>query len=70
VAHACTTWEAEIEKTGLRRARANTSQDPISNITRVKWTESVAQAIECLCKALNSNPNPEEKKYTLLEIDS
>jgi hypothetical protein len=39
--------------------------DPISRITRVKWTEGVAQAVECLlctCEALNSNPSSTKKK--------
>jgi hypothetical protein len=31
-----TTWEAEI-RSSLWPAQGNTSQDPISKITRVKW---------------------------------
>jgi hypothetical protein len=43
------TWEAEIR--GIKVALANSSQDPISKITREKWNEVVSQAIEhLLCK--------------------
>jgi hypothetical protein len=41
------------------------SQDPISKITRVKWTGGVAQVIEhllCKCKVLRSNSSPFKKK--------
>jgi hypothetical protein len=44
---------------------ANNSQDPISKITRAKWTGGLAQAVEhllCKCKALSSNPVPSKKK--------
>jgi hypothetical protein len=35
----------------LRSALANSSQDPISKITKAKWTGGVAQAVESLlCK--------------------
>jgi hypothetical protein len=40
-------------------------QNTLSKITRVKWTGSVAQAVECLfCKhkALSSNPNLTKNK--------
>jgi hypothetical protein len=37
-------WDQEDDS--LRPAWANSSWDPISKITRVKWTESVAQAEE------------------------
>jgi hypothetical protein len=44
-------------------------QDPISKITRAKWTiEGLAQAVECLLsklKALNSNPIPPKNKKNL-----
>jgi hypothetical protein len=46
-------------------AQANSSQDPISKITRAKWTGGVVQTIECqLCKleALTSNPCPTKNK--------
>jgi hypothetical protein len=42
-------------------AGANSSQDPISKITRAKWTAGVAQAVEYLFakwKVLSSNPGP------------
>jgi hypothetical protein len=57
-----TTWEAKIgwENQSLRPAQANSSQDPISKITREKWTGGVAQAVEylyCKHKALSSNPS-------------
>jgi hypothetical protein len=40
---------------------------PISKITRAKWTESMAQVVECLlCKGkdLSSNSSPRKKKKT------
>jgi hypothetical protein len=40
-------------------------QDPISKISRAKWTGDIAQAVECLfckLKALNSNPNSTKKR--------
>jgi hypothetical protein len=49
----------------LRPAQANSLQDPISKITREKWTGGVAQAVECLlCKreVLSSNPSLAKKK--------
>jgi hypothetical protein len=49
----------------LRPAQANTSQDPMSKITRAKRTRGVAQVVECLlckCKALSTNPSPTKKK--------
>jgi hypothetical protein len=52
-------WDQEEQV--LRPAGANSSWDPISKMTRAKWTEGVAQAVEhLLCKdeALSSNPNP------------
>jgi hypothetical protein len=47
----------------LRPAWANTSQDPISKITRAKWTRGVAEAIE----NLSSNPSctTDTKKITI-----
>jgi hypothetical protein len=38
---------------------------PVSKITRIKWTESVAQGVECLlskCGALSSNPSQPKNK--------
>jgi hypothetical protein len=45
-----------VQETSLR--------DPISKITRAKWTGGVAQAVEhlfCKCKALSSNPSLTKK---------
>jgi hypothetical protein len=56
VAHASNPSYLEAEDHGLRPAQANRSQDPISKITRAKWTGGVAQAAErllCKCEALN-----------------
>jgi hypothetical protein len=42
-------------------------QDPISKITRAKWTGGVVQAVErlfCKSEALSSNPSPTKKKKT------
>jgi hypothetical protein len=39
-------------------------QDPISKITRAKWTGGMVQAVEhllCKCEALSSNYNPSPK---------
>jgi hypothetical protein len=55
------------EDHGLRPAWANSLQDPISKITRAKWTRDLVQTIECLlckCKALSSNPSPIKKTKT------
>jgi hypothetical protein len=68
VAHACNpsylkVWDGENYSS--RPARANSSQNRISKITREKWTRGVAQAVECLfCKheALSSNPSPTKNK--------
>jgi hypothetical protein len=41
------------------------TQDPISKITRAKWTGDVAQAVEHLpsnCEALSSNPSAAKKQ--------
>jgi tRNA G10 N-methylase Trm11 len=45
----------------LRPAWANSSQDPISKITRAKLTRGVAQVI-CQWEALSSNHSPTKKK--------
>jgi hypothetical protein len=42
----------------LDPAQTNSLQDSISKITRVKWTGSMAQVVECL----SSNPSPTKKK--------
>jgi hypothetical protein len=44
--------------------RGQPGQDPISKLTRTKWTRGVTQAVECLlCKpeTLTSSPSPKEK---------
>jgi hypothetical protein len=70
VAHTCNPshlGECNPEDRGSRPAQANISQDPISKVTRAKWTGGMAQAAECLlCKyealSLSSNPSPTKKK--------
>jgi hypothetical protein len=50
----------------LRPAQANSLQDPISKITKAKWTGGVAQAVESLiykCQALTSIPSPTKNKH-------
>jgi hypothetical protein len=57
------------EDWGLRPAWANSSWDPISKITKDKWTGDVAQKVGCLlckCKALNSNPSPTKNIYVYI----
>jgi hypothetical protein len=46
------TWEAEIRSTAIwGQPGENSSQDPISKITRAKWTGGVAQVVKhLLCK--------------------
>jgi hypothetical protein len=64
VAHACNPsylGGRDREGHGLRPAHANIFQDPISKITRAKWTGGVAQLVEyllCKCEALSSNSSP------------
>jgi hypothetical protein len=44
---------------------ANSSQDPISKITRAKWTEGMSQVVEHLLykhESLSSNPIPQKRK--------
>jgi hypothetical protein len=53
------------EDLSLRPTWANSSQDPISKITRTKWTGGVAQTVEHLprkCKALIQTPIPPPPK--------
>jgi hypothetical protein len=55
----------EWENCGSRLAQANSLKDPISKITRGKWTGGVVQAaVRLLCKheVLSSNPSPTLKK--------
>jgi hypothetical protein len=58
-------WEAEIRRIKVQ-GQANSSQDPISKITRAKWTGSVAQVVErLLCKCKNPKlrlPSHKKKK--------
>jgi hypothetical protein len=67
------TWEAKIGRIEVwGRAKANSSQDPISKITRVKWTGGITQAIECLfCKheALSSNSSLTKNKNKSLSME-
>jgi hypothetical protein len=59
----------EWEDCGVRIAQANSLQDPISKITRAKWTGGMPQAVEhllCKCEALSSNPNPTHRKILYL----
>jgi hypothetical protein len=60
------TWEVAIRRFhGSRPGWANSSWDPISKITRTKWTGAVAQKVQhmlCKCKVLSSNPSPTKKK--------
>jgi hypothetical protein len=68
VAHTCNRsnlggWG--LEDHNWRPAWANSLQDLISKITRTKWTEGVAQAVEhllCKHKALSSNSSPTKEK--------
>jgi hypothetical protein len=47
----------------LRPAQANSSQDPISKITRAKWSGDVAQVVDPLpCKHEFKTPVPPKKK--------
>jgi hypothetical protein len=49
----------------LRLAWANSSREPISKITRARWTGGVAQVVECLlckCEALSLNPVPPQRR--------
>jgi hypothetical protein len=59
------TWEAEIGRITVQgQPRQISSGDPISKITRAKWTGGAAQAGEhLLCKyeALSSNPYHQNK---------
>jgi hypothetical protein len=80
VAHACNPsflggWDQE--DCSSKPAWANSSQDPISKISRVKWTKGEAQVVECLLskrKALSSSPNPtkkfvEKRLVSVLKVD-
>jgi hypothetical protein len=52
------------EDCGLRPLKENSSQDPVSKVTRVKWTGGMAQGVQhVFCKhgTLSSNPSPTKK---------
>jgi hypothetical protein len=56
-------WDGRIEVGGETRQVVH--ETPISKITRAKWTEGVAQAVEYLfgkCEALSSNHSLTLKK--------
>jgi hypothetical protein len=56
-------WDREDHS--LRATWANSLRDPISKVTRKKFTGCVAQVVEyllCKCKALDSNPSLTGKK--------
>jgi hypothetical protein len=67
-------WDQEDH--GFRPAWANTLWDPISKITRVKWTGGEAQATErrlcenlfCKYEALSSNLSPSKNKIYKCKI--
>jgi hypothetical protein len=53
--------------------RSGVLKNPVSKITKAKWTRDVAQEIEhllCKCEALSSNPSPIKKKKKPAEIKS
>jgi hypothetical protein len=66
------------EDSSSRPTMANSSWDPISKITRVKWTEGMPQAVECLLcehQALSSNhsntqKNSKKNKNCIKNIES
>jgi hypothetical protein len=68
VTHACNPGYLggfDQEGRSSKPAWANSSQDPISKITRVKWTRGMAHAVEhllCKHKALSSNFSPTKKR--------
>jgi hypothetical protein len=50
---------------GLHQPRANSSRDPISKITRIKWIVGMSQVVGhllCKCETLSSNPSPKKTK--------
>jgi hypothetical protein len=55
-----------------RLASANSLQDLTCIITRAKWLEGVAKAVECLLfehEVLNSNPSPTKKEKQFTSIN-
>jgi hypothetical protein len=62
-------WDQEDH--GLKPASANSLQDPISKITRAKWTGGVAQVVQCLlckCEALSSNSHPIKNRWFVYHL--
>jgi hypothetical protein len=56
---------------GSKPDQANSSQDPISKITRAKETGDMAQVVKCLptkLEAINSNPSSQKKKKILINF--
>jgi hypothetical protein len=56
VAHTCNLSYLEgldEEDHSLKPAQENSSQDPISKITRAKWTLDIAQEVECMLQVQN-----------------
>jgi hypothetical protein len=47
----------------LRPARKNSSRDPISKITKTKWTGSVAEDIEHLSMKPKFKPQPHQNEH-------
>jgi hypothetical protein len=65
-AHTCNpAWEAEMGRINVQ-GQSTSLQDPLSQITRAKWTGGMAQAVKhLLCKYLLfkcSNPSPTKGK--------
>jgi hypothetical protein len=62
------TWRIQVS----RPAQANSSETPICEITRAKWTKGVTQVAEYkhLHEALSSNPSPTKKKQKRSEFGS
>jgi hypothetical protein len=59
-------WDGEDH--GSRPTQANCLWDPISKITRAKWTGGVAKVVEhllCKCKVLSQTPVPPKQKNSL-----
>jgi hypothetical protein len=57
------TWEADSYLGRIDSSRANSSRDPISKITRAKWTGAVTQATPALQEqSPEFKPRPTKKK--------
>jgi hypothetical protein len=54
------TWETDWEDSSSTPTQANSSQEPISKIT--KWTGGVAQVVELICKHETLSSNSSQKK--------